>query len=100
MSFHNTTDNPSRYQDPKDYEEAKTRDPIERVQKYLATIGLWDGKKEEAWSEELREENDRALKLAAAAQPPVPDDVFANVYQDPPPRVARQRSELAGGQRD
>jgi pyruvate dehydrogenase E1 component alpha subunit len=100
MSFHNTTDNPSRYQDPKDYEEAKTRDPIERVQKYLATIGLWDGKKEEAWSEELREENDRALKLAAEAQPPMPDDVFANVYQDPPPRVTRQRSELAGGQRD
>src|SRR6266446_9046018 len=86
MSFHNTTDNPSRYQDPKDYEEAKTRDPIERVQKYLAAIGLWDGKKEEAWSEELREENDRALKLAAEAQPPVPDDVFANVYQDPPQR--------------
>ena len=100
MSFHNTTDNPSRYQDPKDYEEAKTRDPIERVQRYLASIGLWDAKKEEAWTEELREENDRALKLAAEAQPPVPDDVFANVYQDPPPRMKRQRSELAGSQRD
>jgi TPP-dependent pyruvate/acetoin dehydrogenase alpha subunit len=70
------------------------------VQKYLASIGMWDGKKEEAWTEELREENDRALKLAAEAPPPVPDDVFANVYEDAPPRVVRQRSELAGGRRD
>src|SRR5439155_283095 len=68
MSFHNTTDNPSRYQDPKEYEEAKTRDPIERVQKYLASIGLWDAKKDEAWTEELRDENHRAVKLAAEAQ--------------------------------
>ena len=94
---------PAGDQDPgveKEYEEAKTRDPIERVQKYLASVGLWDAKKDEAWTEELRDENDRALKLAAEAQPPNPDDVFANVYQDPPQRVVRQRSELAGGQKD
>ena len=100
MSFHNTTDNPSRYQDPKDYEEAKTRDPIERVQKYLASLGLWDAKKEAQWTDELREENDRAIKLAADAQPPTSDDVFANVYEQPPPRVIRQRSELADGLQD
>jgi pyruvate dehydrogenase E1 component alpha subunit len=100
MSFHNTTDNPSRYQDPKDYEEAKTRDPIERVQKYLASIGLWNAQKEAEWNDELREENERALKLAAEAPAPRPGDVFANVYEEPPPRVARQRSELVDGRRD
>jgi len=100
MSFHNTTDNPSRYQDPKDYEEAKTRDPIERVQRYLAAMGLWDAKKEAEWTEELRAENDRAIKLAAEAQAPRPEDVFANVYEEPPPRVVRQRSELVDGRRD
>ncbi len=94
MSFHNTTDNPSRYQDPKDYEEAKTRDPIERAQKYLAAMGLWDAKKEAEWTEELREENDRAIKHAAAAPGPRPEDVFANVYEEPPARVIRQRGEL------
>jgi TPP-dependent pyruvate/acetoin dehydrogenase alpha subunit len=94
MSFHNTTDNPSLYQDPKDFEEARTRDPIERVQKYLTGLGLWDAKREAAWSEELREENEKALQHAAAAATPRPEDVFANVYEDPPPRVLRQRSEL------
>ena len=100
MSFHNTTDNPSRYQDPKDYEEAKTRDPIERVQKYLAAMGLWDAKKEAEWTEELREENDRAIKQAASAPGPRPEDVFANVYEEPPPRVVRQRGELVNGRGD
>src|SRR3982074_1256245 len=42
MGFHNTTDNPSRYQDPAEYEEAKQRDPIDRVVKYLTALGLWN----------------------------------------------------------
>lgn len=97
MSFHNTTDNPARYQDPKEFEEARTRDPIERVQKYLATLGLWDPKREEAWSEEIREENEHAIQHAMGAAAPRPEDVFANVYEDPPPRVRRQRAELVDG---
>jgi TPP-dependent pyruvate/acetoin dehydrogenase alpha subunit len=97
MSFHNTTDNPSRYQDPKEFEEARTRDPIDRVQKYLATLGLWDARQEAAWTEEIREENEKALQHAAGAATPRPEDVFANVYSDPPPRVLRQRAELVDG---
>ena len=97
MSFHNTTDNPSRYQDPKEFEEARTRDPIERVQRYLAGLGMWDAKREAEWAEELRQENEKALTHAAGAAAPRPEDVFANVYKDPPPRVLRQRAELVDG---
>ena len=97
MSFHNTTDNPSRYQDPKEFEEARTRDPIERVQRYLAGLGMWDAKREAEWAEELRRENEKALTHAAGAAAPRPEDVFANVYKDPPPRVLRQRAELVDG---
>jgi pyruvate dehydrogenase E1 component alpha subunit len=100
MSFHNTTDNPSRYQDPKEYEEARTRDPIERVQKYLAGLGLWDPKREAKLTEEVREENEIALRLAIASPAPGPEDVFANVYEHPPDRVLRQRAELLNGSKD
>src|SRR5260370_3089844 len=41
MSVHNTTDNPSLYEDPKERDEAKRRDPIERVIKHLTRRGLW-----------------------------------------------------------
>ena len=97
MSFHNTTDNPSLYEDPKEHEEARTRDPIERVQRYLAGLGLWDEKKAAAMTDEVREENERALELAFAADAPRPDDVFANVYEVMPPRVARQKADLLDG---
>jgi pyruvate dehydrogenase E1 component alpha subunit len=94
MSFHNTTDNPSRYEDPKEREEAKTRDPIERIQRYLAGLGLWDENREAEMTRGVREEIEKALQKAFAAEPPKPEDVFANVYADEPRRVARQRSEL------
>ena len=94
MSFHNTTDNPSRYEDPGEHEEASTRDPIARVQRYLARLGLWDEAREAAVLADVREENEEALRLAFAAEAPKPADVFANVYAEEPSRVARQRSEL------
>ncbi len=98
MSFHNTTDNPSRYRDPEEYEEARRRDPIERVQKYLAGLGLWDQDRESNLTEELRSEIDVALEAAFAAPLPTPRDLFDNIYQDPPDRVLRQRAQLLDGQ--
>jgi TPP-dependent pyruvate/acetoin dehydrogenase alpha subunit len=98
MSFHNTTDNPSRYQDPEEYQEARRRDPIERVQKYLARLGLWDQGREASLIEELRSEIDSALDVAFAAPVPTPEDLFDNVYEHPPDRVLRQRAELLDGQ--
>jgi pyruvate dehydrogenase E1 component alpha subunit len=100
MGFHNTTDNPSRYQDPEEYEEARARDPIERVQKYLAGLGLWDQKRDADLTEELRDENEAALRHAIAAPAPGREDVFANVYEHPPVRVLRQRAELLDGTSD
>jgi len=98
MSFHNTTDNPSLYRDPKEYQEALRRDPIERVQKYLAGLGLWDQSREANLTEELRHEIDSALEAAVAAPLPGPSDLFDNIYEHPPERVLRQRSDLLEGQ--
>ncbi len=100
MGFHNTTDNPSRYQDPKEYEDARARDPIERVQKYLAGLGLWDQKREADLAEELREENEAALQLAIAAPAPGPADLFTNIYERPPERFLQQRAEMLDGRQD
>jgi pyruvate dehydrogenase E1 component alpha subunit len=100
MGFHNTTDNPSRYQDPEAYAEARRRDPIERVQKYLAGLGLWDPQREAIVAEELRNEIDTALEAAFAAPIAGPRDVFENVYEHPPERVLRQRAELLDLQSD
>ena len=98
MGFHNTTDNPSRYQDRDEYEDASRRDPIERVQKYLAGLGLWDQGREAKLTGELSSEIEAALEAAAAAPVAGPEDLFANVYEHSPQRVLQQRAELLGGQ--
>jgi TPP-dependent pyruvate/acetoin dehydrogenase alpha subunit len=100
MGFHNTTDNPSRYQDPEEYQEARRRDPIERVQKYLAGLGLWDQSREANLTEELRNEIESALEAAFAAPAPGPQDLFENVYEHSPERVLQQRAELLNGRPD
>ena len=100
MGFHNTTDNPSRYQDPEVFEEARRRDPIERVQKYLAGLGLWDERREADLTKELAGEIELALATASATPVPGPGDLFENVYENAPERVLRQRSELLAAQPD
>ncbi len=93
-SFHNTTDNPSVYQDPKLLEEAEKRDPIERVRRHLAARGLWDEVRERDMGAAAEAEIDAALAAAAAAPPPGPDQMFENVYATAPERLRRQRESF------
>ena len=94
MSFHNTTDNPRLYMDEVEYAEAKTRDPIQRVESFLARTGLWDEERATAMHESIRLEIDVAIEKATAMPPPQPEQIFEHAYARPPERVMRQRREL------
>ena len=94
MSMHNTTDNPNAYRDRDEVAIAATVDPIQRVQKYLAKRGRWDGELERRWAGEIDAEIRSAMERAATYPSPKPEDVFDHVYARPPKRVERQRAEL------
>ncbi len=96
MSFHNTTDNPSLYEDPKEREEAQRRDPIERVIKHLTRRGLWSEERDRETRASVRAEIDAALERAATYPPAEPSQVFEHVYAELPERLRRQRAELLG----
>jgi len=96
MSFHNTTDNPSRYQDPAELEEARGRDPIKRVQAYLAERGLWNAERQKEFSEAAAAEIDEAMAQAQQAPPPQPSQIFDHIFAELTPRQAAQRSEMLG----
>jgi pyruvate dehydrogenase E1 component alpha subunit len=100
MSFHNTTDDPSRYRDMAEYEEAKRRDPIARVMAYLAGLGMWDERREQEMSESVRAEIDEAVQKAFSFPAVRPENVFDNVYERPPDRFLRQRAQAIGRGRD
>lgn len=94
MSFHNTTDDPSRYQDPALLDYAEKFDPIDRVEAYLERRGLWDAdaKRDMAAAADLA--IDRAFAEAASAPAPRPSQIFDHVFDELTPRQQRQRHEL------
>ncbi len=96
LSFHNTTDNPSAYQDPKDLEAAWKLEPIGRVTKYLRSLRMLDDGREEALWKEARSEVDRGVDAALAYPAAQPDQLWEHVYEQPPERVRRQRAASLG----
>ena len=94
MGFHNTTDDPSKYEDPAERAEAAKLDPIERVMKYLASIGMWSEKRAGEVRQELQTEVDEAVAWALAQPGVSPEMLFDNIYAELPVRVARQRDEF------
>ena len=94
MGFHNTTDNPSLYEDPAERADAMARDPIERVVKHLRRRGLWSEARDRETRAGVRAEIEAALESAATFPPPAPGDLFGHVYAKLPERVRRQRTEL------
>ena len=96
LSFHNTTDNPKKYLPEGWLEEAEKKDPIPRLQAYLAAQGLWDEGTRAAIESEITEQIDGAVESAASMPISRPSDIFDNVYQRPPGRQLKQRAELLG----
>src|SRR5439155_8652891 len=86
LSFHNTTDDPSRYADPAELEAARRRDPVE-------ALGALIGDKRRATLEaEAAAEVEAAIAWAEAQDPAAPESIFDHVWADgriPRPRIAR-----------
>lgn len=94
MGFHNTTDNPSRYENQQERDEAARRDPIQRVIAYLTSRGLWNEHREAETRESVRAEIDAALEKAAAFPPVQAEHLFDHVYADLPERLRGQRNQF------
>lgn len=93
---HTTADDPTRYVDPAEHAAWGARDPIARIQRYLASKGLWDEVVAEAAEREIAAEIDRAVEAAEAFPPPTVDDLFIHAYAKLPPRLLAQREALLG----
>lgn len=95
MGPHTTADDPTRYRDPAELAEWKTRDPVLRLHRLLTALG------------EINPEVDKATEAradAAAAElragcidmiDPEPMSVFDHVYATPNATLERQRTDYA-----
>ena len=93
LGAHNTADDPTRYIQQDVLDSWKEKDPIVRVQRYLASRGKWDDSIEAKIAAEIAEEVDQAFVNARAVAPPTPEDLFTHVYAEPTARQQRQLRE-------
>ena len=92
---HSTSDDPSLYRDESEVAEWEERDPVERYERFLDDRGLWT----EAYAEDVREAAETEAREAAdraieRANQRTPDEVFDEVYANPPPEIESQHRDF------
>jgi pyruvate dehydrogenase E1 component alpha subunit len=92
---HSSSDDDARYRDDAALESWRARDPIDRYERVLADRGLWDPDYGEAVRDaaetRAREAADAALGIAAEQ---TPEELFDEVFANPPAYIDDQRTEL------
>jgi 2-oxoisovalerate dehydrogenase E1 component alpha subunit len=95
IEAHTNADDASRYRDDSEVADWLTRDPIERLERFLLDRGVLDP---QALATVVAEGEARAERLRAAmnAQPELdPAELFAHVYTEPTRALRRQAAQLA-----
>ena len=95
LGAHNTADDPTRYVSPEILNAWSDRDPILRVQRYLAARGFWNDETASEMDEDISRTIDQALSAARSVPPPTPEDLFKHTYAELSQRQARQLREYA-----
>lgn len=82
LGFHNTSDNPSLYRDPREAVEATEHDPVARLSAYAVGAGLVDRNALAAQEAEVRAEVDAALDRALSGPVPGPGEAFRHIFAE------------------
>lgn len=91
---HTTSDNPRIYRTEKQEKEAEKAEPFHRIEKYfLDKKILTSQKKEEIWSEKLKEVKEAFQKTSKNLDETI-DEIFDFTYETLPPELLEQKEEL------
>lgn len=87
---HTTSDDPTRYRDEAETERRLADEPVGRMRRALAELGLWNNEQEEELKRDLEQELQDALAVADAAPDMAPSEIVEHVYAEmsPDQRVA------------
>ena len=91
---HTTSDDPIRYRTNEEVDVWRSRDPLERVRRYLELNGAWD----EEWQKHIEGEEsavvERAVELAESLRTPDADELFESMFAEPTSDLENQRRLL------
>jgi len=91
LDAHTTSDDPTRYRDEEEVAEWEAKDPIERYRSFLESEGLWSEIDHDAVVADVEAEFDEALATANEMAERRVAEIFAYVYDELPPELARQQ---------
>ncbi len=99
MGGHSTSDDPNAYRGSDALEPWASRDPIERVRRYLVKRGALDDERERAMISDIEKRFKAAVEIAEKTPKPALETMFEDVYAVPPWHLAEERDELISGPR-
>lgn len=94
MGAHTTADDPTKYRQDDEVAIWRERDPLRRVQAYLAARGQWSEDWEHALLERCTAVVEEAMSEAEAVPAPPPQDMFRYMYADMTPALKAQEASL------
>ena len=97
MGPHSSADDPNRYRSRETVDDWRRRDPIERLQRYLAANGRWSADWQADVEREVADEVERAVAAAEALPAPTFDEMLDGMFASLPSHLAAQRAEGEGG---
>ena len=91
---HTTADDSTKYREKMEVEAWRPKDPMKRLQLYLAKKGLWSEKTEEAIRAKFQPEVDAVTEKAQALPNQTVDEIFDYTYQTLPQALVDQKNYL------
>ena len=91
VGFHNTSDNPAEYRDDAEVEAARRLDPLLRLRRYAANVGIWSDAREQEFWRRCAADVEQAYRTVGAIPRSGPEQVYDHVYGSLPERLRQQR---------
>jgi 2-oxoisovalerate dehydrogenase E1 component alpha subunit len=93
LQDHNTADDSTRYRDPGEIEPHRARCPLRRLRSFMQRNRFWSDEEEQALTQQLAEEIERAVEGHFEAAVEGPEAMFDHLYSALPAAYAGQRAE-------
>ncbi|MBJ6723197.1 pyruvate dehydrogenase (acetyl-transferring) E1 component subunit alpha [Geomesophilobacter sediminis] len=93
MADHTTADDAARYRPPEEVASWRERDPLLRLERFLARRGLWDEAYRNQVQEQVQQTVDAGVRAMEEIPPPERSDLFTYTAAAPTPRQAAQLEE-------
>jgi TPP-dependent pyruvate/acetoin dehydrogenase alpha subunit len=94
VGAHSTSDDPSGYRTEDHVTPWRSKDPVQRFQRFLAKRGLWTPEWEAELQERFKQEILEAIEIAEKTPGPAPETIFEDVYAEKPRFLQEQEAEL------